>query len=130
MKTTEDLNKLIDENALVISEMNHDYNNREFKSRELKARAYKELRKKIGKHNDEVRRLRRLLIFIEITPEEGIRMMRDRLKREIQATTATAHRLYDPKGVGENKKQIQEYLSNVCVPLKRKQLAELEFILK
>lgn len=46
MKTTEDLNKLIDENALVISEMNHDYNNREFKSRELKARAYKELRKK------------------------------------------------------------------------------------
>ena len=78
MKTTEDLNKLIDENALVISKMNHDYNNREFKSRELKARAYKELRKKIGKHNDEVRRLKRLIVFIESTPEEGIRMMRDR----------------------------------------------------
>ena len=130
MKTTEDLNKLIDENALVISEMNHDYNNREFKSRELKARAYKELRKKIGKHNDEVRRLKRLLVFIESTPEEGIRMMRDGLKREIQAATATAHRLYDPKGDGKNKKLIREYLSNVCIPLKRKQLAELEFILK
>lgn len=65
MKTTEDLNKLIDENALVISKMNHDYNNREFVSRELKARAYKELRKKIGKHNDEVRRLKRLIVFIE-----------------------------------------------------------------
>lgn len=45
MKTTEDLNKLIDENALAISKMNHDYENREFKSRELKARAYKELKK-------------------------------------------------------------------------------------
>lgn len=130
MKTTEDLNKLIDENALVISKMIHDYNNREFKSRELKARAYKELRKKIGKHNDEVRRLRRLLIFIESTPEEGVRMMRDRLKREIQAATATAYRLYDPKGDGKNKKLIREYLSNACIPLKRKQLAELKFILK
>lgn len=96
----------------------------------LRREPIKSLEKKIGKHNDEVRRLRRLLIFIESTPEEGIRMMRDRLEREIQAATATAHRLYDPKGVGENKKQIQEYLSNVCVPLKRKQLAELEFILK
>lgn len=90
----------------------------------------KSLEKKIGKHNDEVRRLKRLIVFIESTPEEGIRMMRDRLKREIQAATATAYRFYDPKGVGENKKLIREHLSNVCIPLKRKQLAELEFILK
>nr|DAZ32161.1 MAG TPA: hypothetical protein [Caudoviricetes sp.] len=57
-------------------------------------------------------------------------MMRGRLQREIQAATVTAHRLCDPEDVGKNQDQIREHLSNACVPLKKKQLAELEFILK
>lgn len=130
MKTTSDINALINENIAAINQLKHSYDTGKFLTRESQARAYKALRKKIGKHNDEMRHLRRLLIFIESTPEEGIRMMRDRLQREIQAATVTARRLCDPEGVGKNKDQIREYLSNACVPLKKKQLAELEFILK
>lgn len=130
MKTTSDINALINENIAAINQLKYDYDTGKFFTRESQARAYKALRKKIGKHNDEIRHLRRLLIFIESTPEEGVCMMRDRLQREIQAATVSAHGLYDPEGVGKNKDQIREYLSNVCVPLKKKQLAELEFILK
>lgn len=97
MKTTSDINALINENIAAINRLKHDYDTGEFFTRESQARAYKQLRKKIGKHNDEIRHLRRLLIFIESTPEQGIRMMRDRLQREIQAAEATAHRLTTQK---------------------------------
>ena len=130
MKTTSDINALINENIAAINRLKHDYDTGKFFTRESRARAYKALRKKNGKHNDEIRHLRRLLIFIENTSEEGICMMRGRLQREIQAATVTAHRLCDPEGVDKNTDQIREYLSNACVPLKKKQLAELEFILK
>ena len=130
MKTASDINALINENIAAINRLKHDYGTGKFFTRKSQALAYKALRKKIGKHNDEIRHLRRLLIFIESTPEEGVCMMRDRLQREIQAATVSAHRLCAPEGVGKNKDQIREYLSNACVPLKKKQLAELEFILK
>ena len=70
------------------------------------------------------------MIFIEGTSEEGIRMMRDKIHREIQSATATAYRLFNPESAGKNKKQVQEYISNASTPLKKKQLRELDFILK
>lgn len=130
MKTTTDFNKLIDENISAIDKLTHDYNNCEFKTREHQARAYKELRKKIGKYNDEIKHLRRLVVFVETVSEEGVRMMRDKLHREIQLATATAYRMFDPESTGKNKTQVQKYLLDASIPLKKGQLRELDFILK
>lgn len=70
------------------------------------------------------------MIFIESVPEDSIRAMRDKLRREIQAVNASAYRLFDPEGKGINKEQVQRYKSNAYIPLKKKQLQELDFILK
>lgn len=119
MKTTSDINALINENIAAINQLKHDYDTGKFFTRESQARAYKALRKKIGKHNDEIRHLRRLLIFIESTPEEGVCMMRDRLQREIQAATVTAHRLCDPEGVGKNRIRYGNTCPMLAFPWKR-----------
>ena len=75
------------------------------------------------------RHLRRLLYFIESTPEErGVCMMRDELQREIQAATVSAYRALRPRRCWQKQRdQIQEYLSNACVPLKRNNWRRLEF---
>lgn len=129
MKTSQDFDRLISDEAAAIERLNHEFKTTEFESWERQARAYKAMRKEIGKRNDEIKRLRRLALFAESTPEEGIRMMVDKLSANISAATATAYRLFDPDGEGKNKRLIQEYLSNSQIPLKKKQIVELKFIL-
>lgn len=46
MKTTSDINALINENIAAINRLKHDYDTGEFFTRESQARAYKQLRKK------------------------------------------------------------------------------------
>lgn len=46
----------------------------------------------IGDHNNEIAHLRRLIRFVEATPEEGIRMMLDQLRGQVDRITVSADR--------------------------------------
>nr|DAS26558.1 MAG TPA: hypothetical protein [Caudoviricetes sp.] len=125
MKTTDDFNRLIDEEAAAIYKLRHDFETAEFKDRDQQARAYKIMRKEVGKRNDEIARLRRLAVFAETVSEEGVRLMVDRLQANVSAVTASAKQMFDPEGDGKNKRLIQQYLTNSQIPLKKRQIAEL-----
>ena len=77
----------------------------------------------IGNHNDEIAHLRRLIRFVEATPEDGVRMMLDQLHEQAARITTSAGRY-------NLKEQKKEYLSNADTQLKRTQIAELEFLLR
>lgn len=129
MKTIDDFNRLIDEAATTIYKLRHDFEATEFKNRDQQAMAYKAMRKDVSKYNEEIARLRRLAVFAETVSEEGVRLMVDRLRANVSAATASAKQMFDPDGDGKNKKLVQQYLTNSQIPLKKRQIAELEFIL-
>lgn len=128
MKTKEQLEKIIrDEIAAIESLRIEDERIWRRKERggipEADAKRSKKIHSMIGKHNDEIARLRRLILFVETTPEVGIRMMLDQLRGRANRITASSN-CYNSK---EMKK---EYLSNAGAPMLRKQIAELEFLLQ
>lgn len=81
----------------------------------------KKIRLIIGKHNDDISRLRRLIRFVESVPEEGIRIMLDQLRDKANRITESS-RHYD------SKEMRKEYQSNAGMQLIRRQLNELEFL--
>lgn len=127
MKTIEDLSRLIDQEAMSIAALDNE--KRGGATREQWADRQKAIRKMRGKHTEEIKRLRRLILFVERTPMEGVKFMHDKLVREIASATGTAHRMFDPKGIGGGKNQIKEYLSDSKIPLKKQQTEELKFLL-
>lgn len=64
-----------------------------------------------------------LIRFVEATPEEGIRMMLDQLRGQVDRITASADRY-------KLKEQKKEYLTRAGAQLKHTQIAELEFLLQ
>ncbi len=77
MKTVEDLNRLIRDEITAIEALRSED---EKIGRvgggvtEANAKRSKKIRRMIGDHNNEIAHLRRLIRFVEATPEEGIRM--------------------------------------------------------
>lgn len=90
---------------------------------EADAKRSKKIRRMIGDHNNEIAHLRRLIRFVEATPEEGVRMMLEQLRGQVARITESADRY-------TLKEQRKEYLSNAGAQLKRAQIAELEFLLR
>lgn len=90
---------------------------------EADAKRSKKIRRMIGDHNDKIAHLRRLIYFVEATPEEGVRMMLDQLRGQVDRITASADRY-------KLKEQKKEYLTRAGVQLKHAQIAELEFLLQ
>lgn len=88
---------------------------------EADAKRSKKIHSMIGKHNDEIVRLRRLIRYVEATPEDGIRMTLDQLRSKANRITASSNRY-------GSKELVEEYLSNAGMPLLRKQIAELDFL--
>ena len=110
MKTVEDLNRLIrDEIAAIEALRSEDEKIWSVRGgvTEANAKRSKKIRRMIGDHNNEIAHLRRLIRFVEATPEEGVRMMRYKLKE-----------------------QKKEYLTRAGAQLKHAQIAELEFLLQ
>lgn len=126
MKTVEDLNRLIrDEIASIEALRSEDekiWSNRGGVT-EADAKRSKKIRRMIGNHNNEIAHLRRLIRFVEATPEEGVRMMVEQLRGQVARITESADRY-------TLKEQRKEYLSNAGAQLKRAQIAELEFLLR
>lgn len=75
----------------------------------------------IAKSQAEIKHLRKLILYVESTTEEAIIQMRDRIAQEIANVEAVL--------VGKSKEMKAGYGSAVGLPLKRKQLKELNFIL-
>lgn len=125
MKTVENLNRLIrDEIASIEALRSEDekiWSNRG--GAEADAKRSKKIRRMIGDHNNEIAHLRRLIRFVEATPEEGVRMMLEQLRGQVARITESADRY-------TLKEQRKEYLSNAGAQLKRAQIAELEFLLR
>ena len=127
MKTREQLEKIIrDEIASIESLRSED--ERIWSMRrmgggvpEADAKRSKKIHSMIGKHNDEIVRLRRLIRYVEATPEDGIRMTLDQLPSMANHITASSNRY-------GSKELVEEYLSNAGMPLLRKQIAELDFL--
>ena len=126
MKTREQLEKIIrDEIASIESLRSED--ERIWSMRrmggvpEADAKRSKKIHSMIGKHNDEIVRLRRLIRYVEATPEDGIRMTLDQLRSKANRITASSNRY-------GSKELVEEYLSNAGMPLLRKQIAELDFL--
>lgn len=94
MKTVEDLNRLIrDEITAIEALRSEDEKYGRFGGvTEANAKRSKKIRRMIGDHNNEIAHLRRLIRFVEATPEEGIRMMLDQLRGQVDRITASADR--------------------------------------
>jgi hypothetical protein len=90
---------------------------------EADAKRSKKIRRMIGDHNNEIAHLRRLIRFVEATPEEGVRMMLDQLRGQVERIAASADRY-------KLKEQKKEYLTRAGAQLKHTQIAELEFLLQ
>ena len=90
---------------------------------EADAKRSKKMRRMIGYHNNEIAHLRRLIRFVEATPEEGVRMMLDQLRGQVDRITASADRY-------KLKEQKKEYLTRAGAQFKHTQIAELEFLLQ
>ena len=90
---------------------------------EANAKRSKKIRRMIGDHNNEIAHLRRLIRFVEATPEEGVRMMLDQLHEQVARITASADRY-------KLKEQKKEYMNRAGAQLKHTQIAELEFLLQ
>lgn len=125
MKTAEDLNRLIrDEIATIEALRSEDEKYGRFGGvTEADAKRSKKIRRMIGDHNNEIAHLRRLIRFVEATPEEGVRMMLDQLRGQVDRITASANRY-------KLKEQKKEYLTRAGAQLKHTQIAELEFLLQ
>lgn len=126
MKTVEDLNRLIrDEIAAIEALRSEDEKIWSVRGgvTEADAKRSKKIRRMIGDHNNEIAYLRRLIRFVEATPEEGIRMMLDQLRGQVDRITASADRY-------KLKEQKKEYLTRAGAQLKHAQIAELEFLLQ
>lgn len=127
MKTVEDLNRLIrDEIAAIEALRSEDEKIWSVRGgvTEADAKRSKKICRMIGDHNNEIARLRRLIRFVEATPEEGVRMMLDQLRGQIDRITASAADRY------KLKEQKKEYLTRAGARLKHAQIAELEFLLQ
>lgn len=126
MKTVEDLNRLIRDEIMAIEALRSE-DEKIWLARggitEANAKRSKKIRCMIGDHNDEIAHLRRLIRFVEATPEEGVRMMLDQLHEQVARITASANRY-------KLKAQKKEYLTRAGARLKRAQIAELEFLLQ
>lgn len=126
MKTAEDLNRLIrDEIATIEALRSEDEKIWSVRGgvTEADAKRSKKIRRMIGDHNNEIAHLRRLIRFVEATPEEGVRMMLDQLRGQVDRITASADRY-------KLKEQKKEYLTRAGAQLKHTQIAELEFLLQ
>lgn len=128
MKTVEDLNRLIRDEITAIEALRSEDEKiwsvrGEWGVTEANAKRSKKIRRMIGDHNNEIAHLRRLIRFVEATPEEGIRMMLDQLRGQVDRITASADRY-------KLKEQKKEYLTRAGAQLKRTQIAELEFLLQ
>lgn len=127
MKTVEDLNRLIrDEIAAIEALRSEDekiWSVRRGGVTEADAKRSKKIRRMIGDHNNEIAHLRRLIRFVEATPEEGVRMMLDQLRGQVERIAASADRY-------KLKEQKKEYLTRAGAQLKHTQIAELEFLLQ
>ena len=126
MKTVEDLNRLIRDEITAIEALRSE-DEKIWSVRgggtEANAKRSKKIRRMIGDHNNEIAHLRRLIRFVEATPEEGIRMMLDQLRGQVDRITASADRY-------KLKEQKKEYLTRAGAQLKHTQIAELEFLLQ
>lgn len=124
MKTVEDLNRLIRDEITAIEALRSE-DEKIWSVRggvtEANAKRSKKIRRMIGDHNNEIAHLRRLIRFVEATPEEGIRMMLDQLRGQVDRITASADRY-------KLKEQKKEYLTRAGAQLKHTQIAELEFL--
>ena len=109
MKTAEDLNRLIRDEIATIEA--------------LRSEDEKIWSVRGGDHNNEIAHLRRLIRFVEATPEEGVRMMLDQLRGQVDRITASADRY-------KLKEQKKEYLTRAGAQFKHTQIAELEFLLQ
>lgn len=81
------------------------------------------IRLKIGQHNDEIAHLRRHVLFVETTSEEGVRMTLEQLRKRANRIKASASYF-------DSKEMKKEYMSNAGMRTLRKQIAELEFLLQ
>lgn len=126
MKTVEDLNRLIRDEITAIEALRSE-DEKIWSVRggvtEANAKRSKKIRRMIGDHNNEIAHLRRLIRFVEATPEEGIRIMLDQLRGQVDRITASADRY-------KLKEQKKEYLTRAGAQLKHTQIAELEFLLQ
>ena len=123
MKTVEDLNRLIRDEITAIEALRSEDEKIWGGVTEANAKRSKKIRRMIGDHNNEIAHLRRLIRFVEATPEEGIRMMLDQLRGQVDRITASADRY-------KLKEQKKEYLTRAGAQLKHTQIAELEFLLQ
>ena len=115
MKTAEDLNRLIrDEIATIEALRSEDEKIWSVRGGVTEADA---------KRSKEIAHLRRLIRFVEATPEEGVRMMLDQLRGQVDRITASADRY-------KLKEQKKEYLTRAGAQFKHTQIAELEFLLQ
>lgn len=129
MKTIEDLNGLINIEASKIEALIKERNaGRGGATREEWANRQREIKKQIGKSQDEISRLRKFILFVERVDEEGVVLMLDKLYKEVQAITDGAEATCPAEC--PRKICIRQYKNNAGVPLKRKQIKELEFLLK
>lgn len=85
------------------------------------AKRSKKICAEITRAQNEVKHLRKLILYVESTTEEAITAMRDRIAQEVANVNAVL--------VGKSKEMKASYGSAVGLPLKRKQLKELNFIL-
>lgn len=126
MKTAEDLNRLIRDEIAAIEALRSE-DEKIWSARggvtEADAKRSKKIHRMIGDRNDKIAHLRRLIYFVEATPEEGVRMMLDQLHEQVARITASADRY-------KLKEQKKEYLTRAGAQLKHTQIAELEFLLR
>lgn len=125
MKTVEQLNALVQDRIVSIEDLRAEdakiwSNRKEMTDADLKRS--KKIRLIIGKHNDDISRLRRLILFVESTPEDGIRIMLDQLRDK-------ANRIMESSRRYDSKEMRKEYQSNAEMKLIKRQLDELEFLL-
>lgn len=130
MKTIQELNELIAVEVAEIEALNRESLKKpdEGASREAWAKRQREIKKQIGKHKDEIKHLRKLILFVERVSEEGVIFMLDRLRKEVKAIVDGANATYTDDNACKH--YIRKYKDNAGMPLKMKQIKELEFLLK
>ena len=106
MKTAEDLNRLIrDEIATIEALRSEDEKIWSVRGgvTEADAKRSKKIRRMIGDHNNEIAHLRRLIRFVEATPEEGVRMMRPTAR-----AGRSNHRIRQPLQIERAEKRVSD----------------------
>lgn len=123
MKTATDLKKLIDDEIAAIADIKHDEAKMYAMIGAYDANRAKEYRKLIKRHNDEISRLRRLVIFVETSSEEGVKIMYDQLIKRERRVKASADLM-------KTKAQKREYLEKAGMDVIKYRLAEMKFLLE